>query len=107
MSAAMERADISEQSAARYKARARSSSIGPVSVDFYFFCLKSKYIVYLRPKGDRETKQMLDSWKAVIVKKYKMMSMIIIILYCNNNPPSHKIESFSFALLSLEICISY
>ena len=30
VSAAMERADISEQSAARYKARARSGSVGPM-----------------------------------------------------------------------------
>ena len=33
VSAAVERADISEQSAARYKARTRTSSLGPVSQD--------------------------------------------------------------------------
>lgn len=48
MSAAMERADISEQSAARYKARARSSSIGPVSVDSYYFHLNILYISGLK-----------------------------------------------------------
>ena len=35
--AASERADISEQSAARYRARARSSSAGPVSIRIFIF----------------------------------------------------------------------